>query len=276
MRLVVVAGWAIFAGCALWLILSGHPVVPVAAEGAIGVSVLGTALTAAVAMIVARRVSPIPLERVEPPDRARLTRQSWLLLGVSLITPAVFAVLVALGQAQSLGWVAKLVLFFALPLTALALTGGIRVPVSRPPARWRWLGPLPAMAGFLLLYHGTFGVPEGLERGDPLRLVIGVLLVFLTASVGEEVFYRWLLQTRLELLLGRWPAILASALLFALMHLPTRLPVLGDAGYALAAVIAIQGAFGLVAGYLWSRFRNLWAVIALHAGVNHLSLLWLL
>src|SRR3712207_9089246 len=44
------------------------------------------------------------------------------------------------------------------------------------------------------------------------------LITFMTASVAEWLFYRVMLQTRLEALLGRWPAITATALLFAAMH----------------------------------------------------------
>lgn len=82
----------------------------------------------------------------------------------------------------------------------------------------------------------------------------------------EEVFYRGWLQTRLEMLHGRWPAVLATSLLFAFMHIE-RVPA-GAIELGLASTIAYQGMFGLMQGYLWSRFRNIWVIIAIHIAVN--------
>jgi len=54
----------------------------------------------------------------------------------------------------------------------------------------------------------------GFSAGDRiLRIGIGVLLPLLMAAIPEEVFHRGILQTRLELLLGRIPAIALGALL---------------------------------------------------------------
>jgi uncharacterized protein len=103
-------------------------------------------------------------------------------------------------------------------------------------------------------------------------LIVGVSLTFFTANVVEELFYRVALQTRLEATLGRWPGILLTGLLFAFMHLPTH----GQLGSALAGLGAItihQGVFGLFVGYLWSRYRNVWVLIAAHSIVNTFPLL---
>lgn len=91
----------------------------------------------------------------------------------------------------------------------------------------------------------------------------------LTASIGEEIFYRYWLQTRLEALLGRWPGILLASLLFGLMHVASHGAGLGW-GLTVAVVIAGQGVFGIVAGYLWSRYRRLWLPILLHLSSNGL------
>lgn len=56
------------------------------------------------------------------------------------------------------------------------------------------------------------------ELPDPVTLAVASLITLLTAGVLEEVFYRAWLQTRLEVLLGTWPAILISSLLFAAIH----------------------------------------------------------
>jgi uncharacterized protein len=97
------------------------------------------------------------------------------------------------------------------------------------------------------------------------------LLTFLTASVLEEIFYRALLQTRLEALLGRWPAITATALLFAAMH--THRIGAGPLAETVAVVLVFNGGFGLFLGYLWARYRNIWSLVVTHGAVNSLTLL---
>lgn len=44
----------------------------------------------------------------------------------------------------------------------------------------------------------------------------------------------------------------------------------------LAIMLAWNGGFGLFVGYLWSRYRNVWAIIAVHGVVSSLTLLPLL
>ncbi|WP_201761489.1 MULTISPECIES: CPBP family intramembrane glutamic endopeptidase [unclassified Nonomuraea] len=80
------------------------------------------------------------------------------------------------------------------------------------------------------------------------------------------MFYRAWLQTRLEVLYGRWPAIIAQALLFALMHsfhLNSDAPLT-----SLATIVAFQGVFGLMLGYLWARYRNIWMIFFIHTMTN--------
>lgn len=85
----------------------------------------------------------------------------------------------------------------------------------------------------------------------------------------EEVFYRCWLQTRLEALWGRGAGVLAASLAFALMHLGSHGADL-DPVLRVSSVVAAQGTMGLVAGYLWSRYRRLWPPILLHVLVNGL------
>jgi membrane protease YdiL (CAAX protease family) len=98
-----------------------------------------------------------------------------------------------------------------------------------------------------------------------------MVLTFVTASLAEEIFYRMLLQTRLEALLGRWPAIVATALLFVAMHVHR----IGDGPLAemIAIMVVWNGGLGLLVGYLWARYRNIWAILALHTTVDSLSML---
>lgn len=110
-----------------------------------------------------------------------------------------------------------------------------------------------------------------------LRIAFGALLVLFTAALPEELVYRWALQTRIERLWGRLPAILLAAVLFTAWHLPTRyLLASGAEGRAgdLASVLVGTGLpvliVGLIFGWAWDRWRNLSALVALHWGIDTL------
>lgn len=132
MRWWTAAGWTLFAVSSLGLLLTGHGSVPVAGEGAIGVSVLGSAVTAAAALLLIRLVPPALDGGFPRLDRTRLLRQTWLLAGLAGLTPLAFGLLVALDLDRSLGLLIKLLMFFLAPLAGLALSGGIRLPGPGP------------------------------------------------------------------------------------------------------------------------------------------------
>ena len=98
-------------------------------------------------------------------------------------------------------------------------------------------------------------------------LIVGGVATAITAGIGEEVFYRRLLQTRLEALLGRWSGILLTSILFALMHLPSH-GLAAGLGLGAAQVLAVQGLLGIALGWAWSRYRRLWVPILIHLSVN--------
>ena len=115
--------------------------------------------------------------------------------------------------------------------------------------------------------------PSGMSLLPLWLLAALAVLSFCSAGFTEEMFYRVLLQTRLERVLGRWNAIAAGALLFGLFHLPSRLAFvwLGSTGslgwdsvQALAGVVTSQVVLGLIDGYMWSRFRNAWWNVGAH------------
>ena len=97
----------------------------------------------------------------------------------------------------------------------------------------------------------------------------------LLAGIPEELLFRVLLQTRLEVVLGRWNGILGATALFALMHVPqtyflTSLGKLSSnptlaVGATVGAVLISSTLTGLVWGYLWSRYRNAWLNVAIHS-----------
>ncbi|WP_147280295.1 CPBP family intramembrane glutamic endopeptidase [Marinitenerispora sediminis] len=140
--------------------------------------------------------------------------------------------------------------------------------------RWRWAG-LAAIAGYLalsVLAPWTTPLPTPRTLPDEYTLVVRLLLTLTTSALLEEVFYRSLLQTRLELLLGRWPGIVAAALVYG-VGAAIGTHVYHGAVLGLCMGIAVQGAAGLLFGYLWSRYRNLWLNFLLHTGTSALPVL---
>jgi membrane protease YdiL (CAAX protease family) len=141
---------------------------------------------------------------------------------------------------------------------------------------WRWLGPL--LGGSPIYLVGAL-LPLALfltQKGPVAPLwVVGIvaLYVLLTGAVAEEYFYRVLLQTRLERLIGRWSGIALSPVLFGLFHLPLHyatlrtapgLQALAQFAFVLAGIFANQVVIGFFFGYMWSRYRNGWMNVALH------------
>ena len=112
------------------------------------------------------------------------------------------------------------------------------------------------------------------------RVGLGFLLPLFMAAIPEEFFYRGILQTRIELLLGRIAAISITVLLFTAWHLPTRFLLsqgiegsAGDLGSVLLGTGVPVLIFGLIFGVLWDRCRSLLTLIAFHWGVDTLPIL---
>lgn len=127
---------------------------------------------------------------------------------------------------------------------------------------WYWIGPATAVgAWFALAYFGPFA--RSFVGEVTLIAVIGL---FLLNSVLEEGFYRIWLQTRLEHLLGRWAGVASAALLWAAWHIV--LQGTGRPAIDAATVVAFQGVLGLFLGFLWSRYRNPWALFLVHGAIN--------
>ena len=113
-----------------------------------------------------------------------------------------------------------------------------------------------------------------------VRIGSGIVLPLFMAGIPEEFFYRGILQTRLELLLGRMAAISITVLLFTAWHLPTRFLLAqgiegnaGDLGSVLLGTGVPVLIFGLLFGIHWDRYRNLLTLIAFHWGVDTLPII---
>jgi membrane protease YdiL (CAAX protease family) len=81
------------------------------------------------------------------------------------------------------------------------------------------------------------------------------LLLLLWIGPAEEIFWRGMVQQRLETRLGRWGAMAAASILYAAVHAWSMNLML-----VLAALLC-----GLAWGTLFARTRNLWPCIVSHA-----------
>ncbi len=216
----------------------------------------------------------LPLIRLLPPRTPDLTpvvvdgRRLRVAVTAMLACAVALPVVVAAGDlARSEGYhLAKLVLLLALPGLVVVLTrGAMRTTPGR--GAWRWWAPVVVLVAWTLVSQAAPWVEVPDYSGYPVELVVtAAVATAVTASIGEEVFYRMWLQTRLEALLGRWGGIAVATLVFALMHVGARQgqgPVV-----EVAAALVVQGSFGLTVGYLWSRYRNPWAPVAVHLVAN--------
>lgn len=128
--------------------------------------------------------------------------------------------------------------------------------------------------GIVGAYH-NFPGPELV-----LRIGLALVLPFLMAGLPEEFFFRGVLQTRLERIWGRLPAILVTTLLFTAWHLPTRFLLAhgaeGQAGNIVSILLGTGipvAVVGLIISWMWDRNRNLPLLIALHTGIDTLPVL---
>ncbi|WP_410660989.1 CPBP family intramembrane glutamic endopeptidase [Amycolatopsis sp. lyj-112] len=288
---LLIGGLAVFVAAPALLLATGHDTIKPSSDSDKRLSLWGAVIPALAGMILACAI-PLHVPSLLPRanDRDRLKRQALALAAVAFLWPLALFLVSAIGdQAQlvrDIWGLAKPIVFLVLPLVLLRI---LRPPGEPDPFRlrpawwprhaWQWLGPVPAVLAFGWLYVlGPFAapLPTAEDYPDPVFLAVGATLTFFTANVLEEVFFRGMLQTRLEALFGRWPGILLASLLFAWLHLPTHAQ--GTSAWAglpltLGAIVAFQGVFGLFTGYLWSRYRTLWAPIAAHTAMNTFPLL---
>ncbi len=96
---------------------------------------------------------------------------------------------------------------------------------------------------------------DSLHRASPLTYVSAVASVGLVPALGEESFFRGLMQTRLSQRWPRWAAIVTTAAAFGLLHLD---PVQGSLAFAV----------GLYLGWIAERFHGIRPCIVAHAVNN--------
>ena len=93
-------------------------------------------------------------------------------------------------------------------------------------------------------------------------LAVSMVLALLTlfGAAFEELLFRGYLFQTMMAALGRWPTILATSGIFAVVHFAT---------HKISAMVVV-GILGLIMALLYLRGKSLWIVIGFHAGVNGL------
>jgi len=153
-------------------------------------------------------------------------------------------------------------------LSAMLLFAVSLYRIRRMPFRVTFEGFVVGLASALALYSffwagfqivkGAPGLSQqvsmvyGLRGGFPLEL-IALALVF-PIGPTEEVYWHGLIQRYLNVPLGTARGLLTTTILYSAIHIPTLNPSL--------LLVALVG--GLVWGYLFNRYDNLFPVIVSH------------
>jgi membrane protease YdiL (CAAX protease family) len=170
------------------------------------------------------------------------------------------------------------------PVVGLSMLGYTFRDIAGP-RPWSPRTLLAAVVGYGLGFSLNLGhvphIRDAISAGGldlmPLRLGLGIVFSLLSAGLPEELFFRGLLQTRLEVRSGRVVAILLSNTLFTAWHLPTRYLLAndvegkaGDLGSVLLGTGIPVFIVGLIFSLLWDRHRKLVPLIAAHWGIDTL------
>jgi membrane protease YdiL (CAAX protease family) len=105
----------------------------------------------------------------------------------------------------------------------------------------------------------ALGYYEVLSTNSVSTLIL-TLLLFATLSVFEELTFRGIIYRIVEESLGTNLALVISALLFGLAHLPN------EHANTISVISAVSG--GILAGLLFSMTKRLWLPIFFHTGWN--------
>lgn len=234
----------------------GSPTTPLWA--ALLPAVAGTAL--ALVLPPRRRPQPVVVDR---------RRDFGITTSVILVIAVAFTLLgwlLPLSQEDLI--LMKFVMLIVIPAIVIGLWRRA-VRIDRRGGAWRWWAPAIVIAAWMVLSEFMPWVqPFDAGAYDLQTLIIGAVATAITASIGEELFYRRWLQTRLEAIAGPWLGMAIASLLFALMHLTTHVGGSSNLLLDVAQMIVFQGSLGVMLGIMWMRYRNLAAIILVHLIAN--------
>lgn len=227
--------------------------------------------------------------------------RDWLLSVNGVLLTAVFLTLVAALENSILPWAPFFVIQALLALAIPLALKTYRFGSLRTVRWWHWLAGIAAavliqLVGGLflgLLVPNLFGSPgeAAVDIGaalmamyetaaahlnsDPATIQTAyMVMIFLWAALGEELFYRGYMQGALEKRLNFNRAMLISAGFFALRHATQLLLLWPD--YPVIAALAwltFSFAFGLLMSYLYKRTNSLILPIFVHFILNTIPLL---
>ena len=186
-----------------------------------------------------------------------LLERPWV-LGVMTVMTALINGGVALGAAAA----------SPVPVRARLRLG---LPRGLPPLHWVLgcagvvglsvaLGSVTRMLGLWPSSGPLYVIANAARAADTGELVLLLLGIALGTGVAEEWVFRGYAQTRLVERWGRWPGVLAAAVLFGLFHMSP-------------AQSLLSLALGVAMGWLAERSGSVWPAAAAHVANNTVALL---
>ena len=256
--------WLIFLSSIMWSWWrTNGSVVLSQDEGANSAPLLGMVLVAGLTLMLIRLI-PVSSPSMPPSVKDRRGVHHDLIL--LLICAVIFPLTAFLPGPEEYFIIWKVLLLIMFPVAYFKWKGGsssIKLPRTTLKSHTWPVALIPIAAYILMTQFGPLAPAPPAGWPDLTTLVIAAVVTAITAGVGEEIFYRYWLQSRVEAVSSRWVAILLVSLMYGLMHVGTHGGGL-SIDVSITTVIASQGVFGIVLGYLWSRYRTLWICILLH------------
>jgi membrane protease YdiL (CAAX protease family) len=130
------------------------------------------------------------------------------------------------------------------------------------------------LAALLLGITAVLGLATGiLTRAPPGHVLALYVVGIVVNALPEELFFRGFLLPRLERVLGNNPlnALVLSALLFNVLHVPIEISRGTSPLMALLGVVSIGYPSGLIWGYLYLRTRSILPGMLWHAANGNLG-----